>query len=131
MHEHLSQISSKFLVPKLLQSAHSDSGLFKKQQADRVAFWNTALAYLRLGVVRCTQVEVSSGCSSNEVQLDGRSVVASVQWMNEAPQHGNVVRVDAVLGLERRHKLKVDARRSNYVHLEFRQETVTPTTDVL
>ena len=75
------------------------------------------LSYLRLRVVRCAHIEVGACGGSDQIQLDCCSIVACAEWMNESAEHGDVVHVDVVLTLKRRHVLKVGVRRSHYLNL--------------
>ena len=81
--------------------------------------------HLELRVVVGAEVEVGAGGCSNQVELDGsaaEAAAAGAQWrMNEAAELGDVVQVEFVLRLKRRHKLEVDARGTHDVHLTTTQ----------
>ena len=83
----------------------------------------SAEIYLQQWIIRSAHVQVRLRSSRNQVHLDGRSVVAGIQRMNESFKHSDVVSVYLVFSLKRRNELKVDIRRSNDVHLSIKQST--------
>jgi len=79
-------------------------------------------SYLELRVVCSAHIQVSARSGSDEVEFDSRSVVTSVEWMDESSEHCDVVCIDSVLSLKHRNEPKVHVRRPNYVHLQVREQ---------